>query len=86
MRFDKYSMPKMIDMSSRTWPGKKMTHAPIWCSVDLRDGNQALEVPMDLNQKIQFFDYLVKVYIFPFKPHKLFPTCASIYSKLTKFY
>ena len=61
MRFDKYSMPNMIDMTSRTWPGKKLTHAPIWCSVDLRDGNQALEVPMDLNQKVQFFDYLVKL-------------------------
>ncbi|MBO4928019.1 MAG: 2-isopropylmalate synthase [Clostridiales bacterium] len=61
MRFDKYSMPKMIDLPNRKWPGKKMEKAPIWCSVDLRDGNQALEVPMDLNQKIQFFDYLVKL-------------------------
>ena len=61
MKFDKYQMPKMIDLPGRTWPNKKLTKAPIWCSVDLRDGNQALEVPMDLNQKVQFFDYLVKL-------------------------
>lgn len=61
MQFNKYWMPKKIDMPNRTWPNNKLTHAPIWCSVDLRDGNQALEVPMDMNQKIQFFDYLVKL-------------------------
>ena len=61
MRFDKYQMPKKIDLPGRTWPNNKLTKAPIWCSVDLRDGNQALEVPMDLNQKVQFFDYLVKL-------------------------
>ena len=61
MKFDKYQMPKMIDLPGRTWPNKKLNKAPIWCSVDLRDGNQALEVPMDLNQKVQFFDYLVKL-------------------------
>jgi len=61
MQFDKYEMPVKIDFPERTWPNNKITHAPIWCSVDLRDGNQALEVPMDLNQKLQFFDYLVKL-------------------------
>ena len=61
MEFDKYQMPKMIDLPGRTWPNKKLAKAPIWCSVDLRDGNQALEVPMDLNQKVQFFEYLVKL-------------------------
>ncbi len=83
MRFDKYSMPKMIDMSSRTWPGKKMTHAPIWCSVDLRDGNQALEVPMDLNQKIQFFDYLVKL---GFKSIEIgYPAASDIEFDFTRY-
>ena len=61
MNTGKYRMPVMIDFPERTWPNNKITKAPIWCSVDLRDGNQALEVPMDLNQKVQFFDYLVKL-------------------------
>ncbi|MBO4495842.1 MAG: 2-isopropylmalate synthase [Clostridiales bacterium] len=61
MNVGKYKMPYMIDFPARTWPNKKIDHAPIWCSVDLRDGNQALEVPMDLNQKVQFFEYLVKL-------------------------
>ena len=61
MNTGKYRMPAMIDFPDRTWPNNKITKAPIWCSVDLRDGNQALEVPMDLNQKVQFFDYLVKL-------------------------
>ena len=45
----------------RTWPDKVIDHAPIWCSVDLRDGNQALVVPMSLEQKIDFFKLLVRV-------------------------
>ena len=61
MNVGKYKMPYMIDFPARTWPNKKIDHAPIWCSVDLRNGNQALEVPMDLNQKVQFFEYLVKL-------------------------
>ncbi|MBO4747814.1 MAG: 2-isopropylmalate synthase [Clostridiales bacterium] len=61
MNTGKYRMPVMIDFPERIWPNNKITKAPIWCSVDLRDGNQALEVPMDLNQKVQFFDYLVKL-------------------------
>ena len=61
MQHNKYTMPPKIQLSNRQWPDHKITKAPIWCSVDLRDGNQALEVPMDLNQKIQFFDFLVKL-------------------------
>ena len=61
MNVGKYRMPKMIDFPARTWPNNKISKAPIWCSVDLRDGNQALEVPMDLIQKVQFFEYLVKL-------------------------
>lgn len=45
---------------SRAWPSKKITIAPIWCSVDLRDGNQALFVPMTVLQKIEMFKMLVK--------------------------
>lgn len=46
---------------NRTWPEKEITKAPIWCSVDLRDGNQALVAPMTLNEKLSFFSYLTKV-------------------------
>lgn len=61
MQYSKYQMPAMIDFPERTWPNNHITKAPIWCSVDLRDGNQALEVPMDMTAKVQFFDYLVKL-------------------------
>ena len=61
MQHNKYTMPPKIQLENRQWPNRMITKAPIWCSVDLRDGNQALEVPMDLNQKIQFFDFLVKI-------------------------
>ena len=48
-----YTMPPSVDMSwtAREYPD----HAPIWCSVDLRDGNQSLIVPMNLDEKIKFF-------------------------------
>ena len=39
----------------RTWPEKEITHAPVWVSVDLRDGNQALLSPMTLAEKVEFF-------------------------------
>jgi 2-isopropylmalate synthase len=48
-------------LSDRTWPNKKMTKAPKWCSVDLRDGNQALIDPMDANRKLAMFKLLVKM-------------------------
>lgn len=46
---------------ARTWPGKQITSAPRWCSVDLRDGNQALFSPMTLEEKVAFFKLLVKI-------------------------
>lgn len=46
---------------NRTWMDNEITKAPIWCSVDLRDGNQALANPMTLEEKAEFFDYLVKI-------------------------
>ena len=48
-------------MPDRKWPDRTITKAPIWCSVDLRDGNQALEVPMTFEQKLEFFTFLVKM-------------------------
>jgi 2-isopropylmalate synthase len=50
--------PKLTD---RQWPGRVLTHAPRWCSVDLRDGNQALAVPMNVSQKLELFQTLVKI-------------------------
>jgi 2-isopropylmalate synthase len=47
--------------SSRDWPGRAVGHAPLWCSVDLRDGNQALPSPMDPRRKSAMFDLLVQM-------------------------
>lgn len=62
-RFDhrKYPAFKPIGLTDRTWPDQLITEAPRWCSVDLRDGNQALIEPMSVNQKKQMFDLLVEV-------------------------
>ena len=62
-RFDyrKYKPFPQIDINTRTWPDKVITKAPIWCSVDLRDGNQALIEPMSVKQKKRMFDLLVEV-------------------------
>jgi 2-isopropylmalate synthase len=48
-------------LAERQWPGKQIERAPIWCSVDLRDGNQALAVPMNVSQKLELFQTLVKI-------------------------
>lgn len=56
----KYSPYPAIDLPGRQWPSRVMTRAPRWCSVDLRDGNQALAVPMNVSQKLEMFDALVK--------------------------
>ena len=60
MNYKKYRPYPPMDMPERKWPNKVITHAPIWCSVDLRDGNQALEIPMSLEEKIEFFKFLLK--------------------------
>ncbi len=59
MNFQRYRAYPPMNMPNRKWPSNVITKAPIWCSVDLRDGNQALEKPMNLEQKIEFFKYLV---------------------------
>lgn len=53
--------PNNGSLTDRTWPSKSMTKAPKWCSVDLRDGNQALIDPMDANRKLAMFKLLVKM-------------------------
>ena len=57
----KYKAFPPPSLPDRTWPDKRLTKAPLWCSVDLRDGNQALINPMNLEQKLQFFQMLCKI-------------------------
>ena len=61
MPTQKYQAFAPIDLPDRTWPGKVITEAPLWCSVDLRDGNQALIDPMDPARKLKMFQELVKM-------------------------
>jgi 2-isopropylmalate synthase len=57
----KYSPTPAVRLNDRRWPGNTIDKAPIWCSVDLRDGNQALIDPMDAERKNRMFDLLVKL-------------------------
>ncbi len=57
----KYRPFPPIDLPDRQWPSRIITQAPIWCSVDLRDGNQALPTPMGIEEKLEMFKLLVKV-------------------------
>lgn len=57
----KYRPYPGIDLPGRVWPGKTITKAPLWCSVDLRDGNQALIQPMNMKQKLALFQMLVEI-------------------------
>ena len=61
MPHDKYSPFIPLVLHDRTWPNNVITKAPLWCSVDLRDGNQALIDPMDPERKRRMFDELVKM-------------------------
>src|SRR6266446_1465457 len=56
----KYRAFPPVRLPGRRWPNRVLTRAPIWCSVDLRDGNQALAVPMNVGQKLELFQTLVK--------------------------
>ena len=59
--YNKYLPFQPIRFPERTWPEKVIDRAPVWCSVDLRDGNQALVTPMNLHQKVVFFKTLVEI-------------------------
>lgn len=59
--YEKYVPFKQIEMPSRSWPTKAITRAPMWCSVDLRDGNQALVTPMNVEEKVEFFKLLLQI-------------------------
>ena len=56
----KYRPFPPVALPDRQWPSRVLTHAPRWCSVDLRDGNQALAIPMNVGQKLELFSTLVK--------------------------
>jgi len=57
----KYIPFEPISLPDRTWPEKRITRPPVWCSVDLRDGNQALIDPMSVEEKVEFFHTLVDI-------------------------
>jgi len=57
----KYRPFPPVDLPDRQWPDRVISSAPIWCSVDLRDGNQALPVPMSVEEKLEMFDLLVRI-------------------------
>ncbi|WP_234440510.1 2-isopropylmalate synthase [Streptomyces rimosus] len=59
MPVDKYRPYEPVGLPDRTWPGRRAERAPLWCSVDLRDGNQALTDPMDPERKMRMFELLV---------------------------
>ncbi|HEX9866174.1 MAG TPA: 2-isopropylmalate synthase, partial [Acidimicrobiia bacterium] len=61
MPIDKYRPFPDVDLGGRTWPDHRITKAPLWCSVDLRDGNQALIEPMNPERKRLMFESLIKI-------------------------
>ncbi len=61
LNFKRYQRNPVIELTDRQWPNKQIEKAPIWCSVDLRDGNQALIEPMVVEEKVEFFQMLVKL-------------------------
>ena len=61
LNYKRYRRNPVIDYPEREWPNKEIEKAPIWCSVDLRDGNQALIDPMVVTEKIEFFQFLVNM-------------------------
>lgn len=61
MKTPKYKASAPIDMPNRQWPARTLTASPSWCSVDLRDGNQALPNPMDPDQKLEYFNMLCRI-------------------------
>lgn len=61
LNYSRYRKNPVIDYPEREWPNKEITKAPVWCSVDLRDGNQALIDPMVVEEKVEMFQYLIKL-------------------------
>ena len=80
--YKKYIPFKPVPLKTRKWPARTIQKAPVWCSVDLRDGNQALVEPMNLEEKLAFFDILVKM---GFKEIEVgFPSASDVEYKFTR--
>ena len=78
----KYRPYPVIDLPDRRWPKRTIEQAPIWCSVDLRDGNQALINPMNLEQKLRMFNLLTDI---GFKEIEIgFPSAAAVEFEFTR--
>jgi 2-isopropylmalate synthase len=78
----KYTPFPPVVLPDRQWPNRTLTRAPIWCSVDLRDGNQALAQPMSVEEKIEFFEMLVRI---GFKEIEVgFPSASQIEFDFTR--
>ena len=76
LNYKRYRRVPVVDFPDRQWPNKEIEKAPVWCSVDLRDGNQALIEPMVVEEKIEFFNLLVKL---GFKEIEIgFPSASQI--------
>lgn len=61
LNYERYKRVPVVDYPERQWPCKQIEKAPVWCSVDLRDGNQALIEPMVVEEKIEMFNLLIKL-------------------------
>jgi 2-isopropylmalate synthase len=80
--FSKYTPFPPVPLANRKWPDRTLTRAPVWCSVDLRDGNQALAQPMSVEEKLEFFDMLVRI---GFKEIEVgFPSASQIEFDFTR--
>jgi 2-isopropylmalate synthase len=78
----KYPPFPPVNLPDRQWPNRTLTRPPIWCSVDLRDGNQALAQPMSVDEKIEFFELLVRI---GFKEIEVgFPSASQIEFDFTR--
>lgn len=76
LNYKRYRKVPVVELPDRQWVNKEIEKAPIWCSVDLRDGNQALVEPMVVEEKIEFFNLLVKL---GFKEIEIgFPSASQI--------
>ncbi|MDE6876012.1 MAG: 2-isopropylmalate synthase [Lachnospiraceae bacterium] len=76
LNYKRYRKNPVVVYPEREWPGREIVKAPVWCSVDLRDGNQALTEPMVVEEKIEFFNLLVKL---GFKEIEIgFPSASQI--------
>ncbi len=79
----KYQPYPLIDLPNRQWPSKRIEKAPTWCSVDLRDGNQALIQPMDLEKKLKMFNLLLEI---GFKEIEVgFPSASEVEYDFTRW-